>query len=226
MRFRITVLSLVVALVLTSGCTLMHREPEPPPPPASDQLLAQADEAWQAHDHAEARRLYGMIIESFAGDPNRQLAFLRLALLEIDKPGEGPDVAAARAWLERMDPAEMSAGEFVCRDALFTLFERYETKREATRMLAAQNRRLEAQVAGRELEATRQKAALYQWRKDVGRANDRAQQLEVELEKLRQEIKLLKDIDMMLQTEEGDKPPPADQAPAAGQKRESTSGVR
>lgn len=216
MRCRTTALLLLMMLIWTGGCTLMHREPELPPPPASDQLLAQADEAWQALDHAEARRLYGMIIESFAGDPNRQQAFLRLALMEIDRPGEGPDVAAARAWLQRMAPAEMTAGQSVCREALLALLERYETKREAARMLAEQNRRQEAQLAGRELEATRQKAALYQWRKDVGKANDRAQQLEVELEKLRQEIKLLKEIDMMLQTEEDDDAPPSDPAPTAG----------
>jgi len=216
MRYRPTLLLLLLTLAWTSGCTLMHREPEPPPPPASDQLLDQADEAWQALDHAEARRLYGMIIESFAGDPNGQQALLRLALMEIDRPGEGPDVPAARAWLARMAPAEMTAGQSVSREALLALLELYETKREAARVLAAQNRRQEAQLAGRELEATRQKAALYQWRKDVGKANDRAQQLEVALEKLRQEIKLLKEIDMMLQTEEDDGTPPPDQAPPAG----------
>ncbi len=204
---------LVAALVWLNGCTLLRREPEPPPPPVSVQLMIEADEALQARNYDEARRIYGMISESLPGDPNREEAFLRLALLEVILPGDGPDVEEALELLAGMDPEEMSAGQVVHREGLLELLDVYRRNREAIRILLEQNRRLEARLSGREVEAIRQKASLYQWRLDVGRANERVEQLEVELDKIRQEIQLLKEIDMMLQTETGDQPSPSGEVP-------------
>lgn len=204
---------LAVALVWLNGCNLLHREPEPALPSASEQLMLQADEAWQAGDYEQARRLYGILTESFVGDPNREEAVLRLALMEVVLPGEGPDVVAALETLAGMNLEEASAGQAAHRDALVQLLDLYQKDREAIRMLLDQNRRLEAQLSGREVEAIHQKASLYQWRLDVGRANQRVEQLEVELGKIRQEIKLLKEIDMMLQSEDGGQPPPPSEVP-------------
>lgn len=210
MRRGIGAVLLAVALSWLSGCNLIRREPEPPLPSASEQLMAQADEAWQSRDYEQARRLYVMVAGSFVGDRNREEAILRLALMDVILPGEGPDTEAALDTLAGIDPEVASAGQSAYRDALVQLLDLYRGNRQAIRMLLDQNRRLEAQLAGREAEAIRQKASLYQWRLDVGRANQRVEQLEVELEKIRQEIKLLKEIDMMLQTEtDGPSSPPA-----------------
>lgn len=198
---------LAVVLVGLNGCSLMHREPEPPPPPASEQMMVQADDAWLARDFEGARRLYGMIVESFPGDPACEEAYLRLAAMEVVLPGDGPDVGKTLELLARMDKDTLTAGQAASREALVTLLELYRGDREAIRMLLEQNRRLEARMAGQEREAIRQKASLYQWRLDVGQANQRVEQLEVELGNIRQEINLLKDIDMMLQTETGEEPP-------------------
>lgn len=204
---------LVAALIWLNGCTLLRREPEPPLPPVSVQLMNEADEAWQARNYDEARRIYSMVVESFPGDPNREEAYLRLALMEVILPGDGPDVAAALELLAGRNLDGMSAGQAAYQEALVQLLELYRGNREAIRILLEQNHRLEARLAGREVEAIRQKASLYQWRLDVGRANQRVEQLEVELGKIRQEITLLKEIDMMLQTETGDQPSPPSEGP-------------
>jgi hypothetical protein len=204
---------LLAALVWLNGCTLLHRKPELPLPSASEQMMIEADQAWQARNYDEARRIYGIVTESFPGDPNREEAWLRLALLQVILPGEGPDAAAALELLAGMDQQEMSVGQAAYRQSLLQLLELYQGNREAIRMLLEQNRRLEAQLAGREVEAIRQKASLYQWRLDVGQANQRVEQLEVELGKIRQEIKLLKDIDMMLQNESAEDPSPPGNVP-------------
>ena len=153
------VVLLAIALVCLGGCNLLHREPAPPLPSASEQLMTQADEAWRSRNFDEARRLYGMLAESFDGDPNREEAVLRLALMDVVLPGEGPDVDAALETLAGMNLEEASAGQSACREALVQLLESYRGNREAIRMLLAQNRRLEAQLAGREVEAIRQKAS-------------------------------------------------------------------
>jgi len=201
--------ALTVALLLGGGCSLLRPAPEEVPISASEQLMIRADEAWQTRDFTEAARLYGMVTESVADDPQRDEALLRLALMEVVLPGDGPDTAAARKRLAAMSPESMSAGHAAIREALLELLGLYEGSHEAVRMLLEQNRKLEAKLAGRETEAIHQKASLYQWRKDVGRATQRAERLEMELEALRQEIKLLKEIDMMLQTGDGDTTPPA-----------------
>ncbi len=204
---------LAAAMIWLNGCSLLHRKPELPLPPASEQMMIEADQAWQARNYDEARRIYGMVTEGFPGDPNREEVWLRLALLEVILPGEGPDVEAALELLAGMDQEEMSVGQAAYRESLVQLLDLYKGNREAIRILLEQNRRLEAQLAGREVEAIRQKASLYQLRIDVGRANQRVEQLEAELGKIRQEIKLLKDIDMMLQTETAEQPAPPSEVP-------------
>ncbi len=199
---------LLAALAGLTGCNLMRGKPEPPQPSASEQLTIQADEAWRARDFEEARRLYGMIAESFPGDPAREGALLRLAAMDVVLPGDGPDVKKTLELLALMDQNVMTAGQAVLREALLKLLDLYSRNREAIRMLSDLSRRQEAQLDSRELEAIRQKASLYQWRLDVDQANQRVEQMELELDKIRQEIKLLKDIDMMLQTETGEEPPP------------------
>ncbi len=213
MRKGVPAVLLVTTLVGLTGCQLLRREPEPPMPTASETVLIQADQAWLDMDYEEARRLYLLVAESHNGDPNREEALLRLAQMAVVLPGDGPDADEALQLLEAMDPEAMSPGQAAARIALLQLIDFYGGDREAIRMLLEQNRRLEAQLAGWEQEAIRQKASLYQWRKDVGRANQRVEQLEVELEKIRQEIKLLKDIDMMLQNEDGEPPTPSGTTP-------------
>jgi hypothetical protein len=198
---------LAVALVGLNGCNLMHREPEPQPPPASEQMIIQADQAWQARDYEGARRLYGMIVESFPGDPACEEAYLRLAAMEVVLPGDGPDVGKTLELLALMDEESMTASQAASREALVKLLELYRGDREAIRMLTDLNHRQEAQLDGQKLEAYRQEARLHQRRLDVDQANQRVEQLEVELDNIRQEIQLLKDIDMMLQTETGEEPP-------------------
>jgi hypothetical protein len=198
---------LAASLFWLNGCALLHREPEPEPPPASEQLLARANQAWLARDFEESRNLCRQIVQRYPDDPAREEALLRLAVMEVILPGDGPNAGRALELLAEMDPQAMTAGQTASRDAIAELLDLYGKDREAIRMLVEQNRRLEAQLAGREREAIRQKASLYQWRLDVNQANQRVEQLEVELEKIRQEIKQLKDIDMMLQAETGEEAP-------------------
>jgi hypothetical protein len=198
---------LLAALAWLNGCGL-RQKPEPAPPSASEQLMIQAEKAWRGRDFEEARRLYGMIAESFPGDPAGEEAYLRLAAMEIVLPGDGPNAERALELLARMDQEAMTTSQASTREALVELLELYRGNREAIRMLSQLNHRQEAQLAGLEVEAIRQKASLNQWRRDVDQANQRVQQLEVELDSIRQEIKLLKEIDMMLQTESGEEHPP------------------
>lgn len=209
----VAVVLLTISLVYLGGCTWRKPKQEIEPPSASEELMVQADEAWQAMDFDRARQLYGLVAESYIGDPCREEAILRLVLMDVVLPGEGPDVESALEKLAAMDLEGTSIGSLSCRDALIELLELHRGDREAIRMLLDQNRRLEAQVAGREVEASHQKASLYQWRLDVGRANERVEQLEVELQKIQQEIKLLREIDMMLQTEAGGHLSPSETKP-------------
>lgn len=210
LRIPVLGLGLLLVLLAGSGCDLLRRTPEEPAISAAEQLMTRADEAWQTRDYPEAARLYGMVTESATDGPRRDEALLRLALMEVMLHGDGPDTAAARQRLDGMNPETMTAGQAAVREALMELFELHDSKSESVRMLLEQNRRLEAKLAGRETESIRQKASLYQWRKDVSRANQRAEALETQLEELRQEITLLKEIDMMLQTgDEGETPPAA-----------------
>jgi len=213
MHRSVGVVLLAVVLACLSGCAAWRPKPVIDLPSASKQLMARADEAWQARDFEQARRLYGMLSESYVGDPLREEAVLRLALMEVVLPGEGPDVDAALETLAGMNLGEASVGQMAYRETLIQLLGLYRGDREAIRMLLAQNRRLEAQLAGREVEAIHQKASLYQWRLDVGRANRKVEQMEVELEKIRQEIQLLKEIDMMLQSEDDGPPSPPNAIP-------------
>jgi hypothetical protein len=218
-RRGVFVVLLVIGLAGLSGCNRYKKKQEIEQPPASEELMAQADEAWQAKNFDRARQFYSMVAESYIGDPNREEAILRLALMDVVLPGEGPDVEAALQKLAGMDLEGTSTGSWSFREALIQLLELHRGDREAIRMLLDQNRRLEAQVAGREVEAIHRKASLYQWRLDVGRANQRVEQLEVELEKIRHEIKLLKEIDMMLQTEAGGQRPKSAETSKETQKK-------
>lgn len=204
---------LAVALVWLVGCKPKDINTTLDPPTPLEQLMTQADEAWQSRDYEEARRLYGIIAGSFVGDSEREEAILRMALMQVVLPGEGPDAKAALETLAGMNLKVATAGQMAYRDALTTLLGLYQGNREAVRMLLDQNRRLEAQLAGRQVEVNRQKENLGKWSNDVDRANQRVEQLEVELDKIRQEITLLKEIDMMLQPEAGDQPSPPNEVP-------------